>query len=189
MPHPIGDIELQIMWNRLIAVVEEQATTLVRTASSTWSIISFCPNSANGFSEPNRELRPPARMNPETFSATPRGFLEDRALDVDRRARERILADVAATECRQSLDQADREACQIEIAFGIQAGHFRRLAAHERAAREAAAVRDAADHGLDHGGVVGEGVALARGTAVAAGRCRSSHVGIVSSENLSGSSG
>ena len=28
-------IDLQIMWNRLIAVVEEQATTLVRTAFST----------------------------------------------------------------------------------------------------------------------------------------------------------
>ena len=30
----IGDIELQIMWNRLIAVVEEQAQTLLRTAFS-----------------------------------------------------------------------------------------------------------------------------------------------------------
>jgi N-methylhydantoinase B len=29
-----GDIELQIMWNRLIAVVEEQAQTLLRTAFS-----------------------------------------------------------------------------------------------------------------------------------------------------------
>jgi len=28
MPQPIGDIALQIMWNRLIAVVEEQAQTL-----------------------------------------------------------------------------------------------------------------------------------------------------------------
>ena len=34
MPHPIGDIALQIMWNRLIAVVEEQAQTLLRTAFS-----------------------------------------------------------------------------------------------------------------------------------------------------------
>src|ERR1700741_1310116 len=34
MSKPIGDIELQIMWNRLIAVVEEQAQTLMRTAFS-----------------------------------------------------------------------------------------------------------------------------------------------------------
>lgn len=31
----IGDIRMQVMWNRLISVVEEQATTLVRTAFST----------------------------------------------------------------------------------------------------------------------------------------------------------
>ena len=31
----IGEIELQIMWNRLLSVVEEQAQTLVRTAFST----------------------------------------------------------------------------------------------------------------------------------------------------------
>ena len=31
MSKPILDIELQIMWNRLIAVVEEQAQTLLRT--------------------------------------------------------------------------------------------------------------------------------------------------------------
>ncbi len=34
MTRAIGDIELQIMWNRLIAVVEEQAQTLLRTAFS-----------------------------------------------------------------------------------------------------------------------------------------------------------
>jgi N-methylhydantoinase B len=34
MVHPLGDIALQIMWNRLIAVVEEQAQTLLRTAFS-----------------------------------------------------------------------------------------------------------------------------------------------------------
>jgi len=34
MPAPLDDIRLQIMWNRLIAVVEEQATTLLRTAFS-----------------------------------------------------------------------------------------------------------------------------------------------------------
>src|SRR5499425_572146 len=34
MSKPIDDIELQIMWNRLIAVVEEQAQTLLRTAFS-----------------------------------------------------------------------------------------------------------------------------------------------------------
>ena len=31
----ISEIELQIMWNRLLSVVEEQAQTLVRTAFST----------------------------------------------------------------------------------------------------------------------------------------------------------
>ena len=31
---PLGDIELQVMWSRLIAVVEEQAQTLLRTAFS-----------------------------------------------------------------------------------------------------------------------------------------------------------
>jgi N-methylhydantoinase B len=34
MPTPTTDIALQIMWNRLIAVVEEQAQTLLRTAFS-----------------------------------------------------------------------------------------------------------------------------------------------------------
>jgi N-methylhydantoinase B len=33
-PKALGDIEMQIMWNRLIAVVEEQAQTLLRTAFS-----------------------------------------------------------------------------------------------------------------------------------------------------------
>ena len=33
----ISEIELQIMWNRLLSVVEEQAQTLVRTAFSTSS--------------------------------------------------------------------------------------------------------------------------------------------------------
>jgi N-methylhydantoinase B len=33
--HPLSPIHLQIMWDRLIAVVEEQATTLVRTGFST----------------------------------------------------------------------------------------------------------------------------------------------------------
>jgi N-methylhydantoinase B len=34
-PAAIGEIELQIMWNRLLSVVEEQGQTLVRTAFST----------------------------------------------------------------------------------------------------------------------------------------------------------
>jgi N-methylhydantoinase B len=33
--HPLADIHMQVMWNRLISVVEEQALTLVRTAFST----------------------------------------------------------------------------------------------------------------------------------------------------------
>jgi N-methylhydantoinase B len=35
MTHPITEIDLQIMWNRLLSVVEEQGQTLVRTAFST----------------------------------------------------------------------------------------------------------------------------------------------------------
>ena len=31
---PLSPIRMQVMWNRLIAVVEEQAQTLVRTAFS-----------------------------------------------------------------------------------------------------------------------------------------------------------
>ena len=31
----VGDIHYQVMWNRLISVVEEQARALVRTAFST----------------------------------------------------------------------------------------------------------------------------------------------------------
>ena len=34
MTRPLDDITLQILWNRLIAVVEEQAQTLIRTAFS-----------------------------------------------------------------------------------------------------------------------------------------------------------
>ena len=34
MPNKPTDIDLQIMWNRLLAVVEEQAQTLLRTAFS-----------------------------------------------------------------------------------------------------------------------------------------------------------
>jgi len=32
MNKTIGEIEIQILWNRLLSVVEEQAQTLVRTA-------------------------------------------------------------------------------------------------------------------------------------------------------------
>ena len=34
IPAQISDIERQIMWNRLIAIVEEQGQTLLRTAFS-----------------------------------------------------------------------------------------------------------------------------------------------------------
>ena len=34
-PNPLADIQRQIMWNRLLAVVEEQAQTMIRTAFST----------------------------------------------------------------------------------------------------------------------------------------------------------
>lgn len=35
----ISAIRMQVMWNRLISVVEEQALTLLRTAFSTLSLI------------------------------------------------------------------------------------------------------------------------------------------------------
>src|SRR5579859_3689871 len=35
MRRNVSEIELQIMWNRLLSVVEEQAQTLIRTAFST----------------------------------------------------------------------------------------------------------------------------------------------------------
>ena len=35
MSDRLGEIEVQVLWNRLISVVEEQAQTLVRTAFST----------------------------------------------------------------------------------------------------------------------------------------------------------
>ena len=35
MSNTLGEIEIQILWNRLLSVVEEQAQTLVRTAFST----------------------------------------------------------------------------------------------------------------------------------------------------------
>ena len=31
----LSDVRMQVMWNRLISVVEEQAVTLIRTAFST----------------------------------------------------------------------------------------------------------------------------------------------------------
>ena len=37
-------IDYQIMWNRLIAVVEEQATTLIRTAFSTSCLLYTSPS-------------------------------------------------------------------------------------------------------------------------------------------------
>ena len=42
----LGDIELQVMWSRLIAVVEEQAQTLLRTAFS--SIVRECGDLSAG---------------------------------------------------------------------------------------------------------------------------------------------
>ena len=35
VPSNVSDIRMQVMWNRLISVVEEQAMTLLRTAFST----------------------------------------------------------------------------------------------------------------------------------------------------------
>ena len=42
----LGEIELQVMWSRLIAVVEEQAQTLLRTAFS--SIVRECGDLSAG---------------------------------------------------------------------------------------------------------------------------------------------
>lgn len=54
-PNRLGEIELQVMWSRLIAVVEEQAQTLLRTAFS--SIVRECGDlSAGVFDRKGRML-------------------------------------------------------------------------------------------------------------------------------------
>jgi N-methylhydantoinase B len=55
MTDPTFDIRMQVMWNRLISVVEEQATTLVRTAFST-SVREAGDLSAGVFDEQGRML-------------------------------------------------------------------------------------------------------------------------------------
>ena len=52
----ISDIRMQVMWNRLISVVEEQAMTLLRTAFST-SVREAGDLSAGVFSPDGRMLR------------------------------------------------------------------------------------------------------------------------------------
>ena len=46
---------------------------------------------------------------------------------------------------RAAFHRTHRKAGKVEIALGIHAGHFRRLAAHQRASRLAAAFGDAGD--------------------------------------------
>ena len=43
MANGLFNVHMQVMWNRLIAVVEEQALTLVRTAFSTSVVNTFSP--------------------------------------------------------------------------------------------------------------------------------------------------
>ena len=42
------EIRLQVMWNRLLAVVEEQAQTLVRTAFATYDRVTHPPRGREG---------------------------------------------------------------------------------------------------------------------------------------------
>ena len=59
----LGDIELQVMWSRLIAVVEEQAQTLLRTAFS--SIVRECGDLSAGVFDPR------GRMLAQAVTGTP----------------------------------------------------------------------------------------------------------------------
>ena len=70
--------------------------------------------------------------------------------------------DVGARQQAVALGGADGEAGEVVVAVGIHAGHLRRLAADQRAARAAAALGDAGDDAASHvdlepaGGVVVE---------------------------------
>ncbi len=55
MSGKISNIHSQVMWNRLISVVEEQALTLIRTAFST-SVREAGDLSAGAFDEQGRML-------------------------------------------------------------------------------------------------------------------------------------
>src|ERR1700747_1639562 len=74
----IDEIELQIMWNRLLSVVEEQGQTLVRTAFST-SAREAGDISAGGLGLERRMLAPGASATPgdiNTMAASVGHFLE-----------------------------------------------------------------------------------------------------------------
>ena len=65
----VGLIDLQIMWNRLIAVVEEQAQTLMRTAFS--PIVRECGDlSAGGTTRIAMKTRNSVTANQPSFSST-----------------------------------------------------------------------------------------------------------------------
>ena len=63
MSRSIADIHMQVMWNRLISVVEEQAQTLIRTAFST------CVREAGDLSAGVFDLR--GRMLAQAVTGTP----------------------------------------------------------------------------------------------------------------------
>ena len=61
--NPLANIQRQIMWNRLLAVVEEQAQTMIRTAFSTTVREAGRPQ--------RRHLRPQGRMLAQAVTGTP----------------------------------------------------------------------------------------------------------------------
>ncbi len=73
MTRPLNAIELQIMWNRLIAVVEEQAQTLLRTAFS--PIVREAGDLSAGIFDPQ------GRMLAQAVTGTP-GHVNSMALSV-----------------------------------------------------------------------------------------------------------
>ena len=58
--NPLEKIHMQLMWNRLISVVEEQAQTLIRTSFST-TVREAGDLSAGIFDPEGRMLRRPLR--------------------------------------------------------------------------------------------------------------------------------
>ena len=75
----LSDVRMQVMWNRLIAVVEEQATTLVRTAFST-SVREAGDLSAGIFDPQGRMLAQAVTGTPghvNTMAAAVRNFMDE----------------------------------------------------------------------------------------------------------------
>jgi hypothetical protein len=114
-------IDHQIMWNRLIAVVEEQATTLIRTAFST-SVREAGDLSAGLF---DRQ----ARMIAQAVTGTP-GHVNAMAESVGHFAREIGAQDILRGRClcdERSLDGDGASARHHHGDAGVPARHPYRL--------------------------------------------------------------